>query len=181
MAQGLSGHGCEQPGHVKGTGFSPYITYSPNESGLQPLRECSYPASTTNETPFNAGPVFSALLKQLYIDQQYVPRTILVPGRLRRSRDAGRAAHRAHRPSHRDRRAAARRQEIARRSCRPERARSPTRSASACSSPRARPFRKRWPTRSCCPSCRAASSASTSRTSRARRRWPRWWCGKTAR
>jgi excinuclease ABC subunit C len=28
---------------------------------------------------FHAGPVFSALLKQLYIDQQYVPRTILVP------------------------------------------------------------------------------------------------------
>src|ERR1035441_10161296 len=26
-----------------------------------------------------AGPVFSALLKQLYIDQQYVPRSILVP------------------------------------------------------------------------------------------------------
>ncbi len=31
------------------------------------------------ETPFHAGAVFSALLKQLYIDQQYVPRTILAP------------------------------------------------------------------------------------------------------
>ncbi len=31
------------------------------------------------EVPFHAGPVFSALLKQLYIDQQYVPRTILIP------------------------------------------------------------------------------------------------------
>ncbi len=31
------------------------------------------------EAPFHAGPVFSALLKQLYIDQQYVPRAILVP------------------------------------------------------------------------------------------------------
>jgi len=31
------------------------------------------------ETGFNAAQVFSALLKQLYIDQQYVPRTILVP------------------------------------------------------------------------------------------------------
>jgi excinuclease ABC subunit C len=31
------------------------------------------------ETPFHAGAVFSALLKQLYIDQQYVPRSILVP------------------------------------------------------------------------------------------------------
>jgi excinuclease ABC subunit C len=33
-----------------------------------------------SEAPiFNAGHVFSALLKQLYIDQQYVPRTILAP------------------------------------------------------------------------------------------------------
>ncbi len=31
------------------------------------------------EVPFHAGAVFSALLKQLYIDQQYVPRSILVP------------------------------------------------------------------------------------------------------
>ena len=29
--------------------------------------------------PFHAGSVFSALLKQLYIDQQYVPRSILIP------------------------------------------------------------------------------------------------------
>jgi excinuclease ABC subunit C len=32
-----------------------------------------------NVSPINAGAVFSALLKQLYIDQQYVPRSILVP------------------------------------------------------------------------------------------------------
>jgi excinuclease ABC subunit C len=31
------------------------------------------------EAPFHAGPVFSALLKQIYIDQHYVPRSILVP------------------------------------------------------------------------------------------------------
>ena len=31
------------------------------------------------EAPFHAGQVFSALLKQLYIDQQYIPRSILVP------------------------------------------------------------------------------------------------------
>jgi excinuclease ABC subunit C len=36
-------------------------------------------ASTEREVPFHAGPLFSALLKQLYIDQQYVPRIILVP------------------------------------------------------------------------------------------------------
>ena len=36
--------------------------------------------STTSSQPvFHAGVVFSALLKQLYIDQQYVPRSILVP------------------------------------------------------------------------------------------------------
>ena len=44
----------------------------------------SQPASgheepTERQSPFHAGPVFSALLKQLYIDQQYVPRSILVP------------------------------------------------------------------------------------------------------
>ena len=33
----------------------------------------------TRKPPFHAGAVFSALLKQLYIDQHYVPRTILVP------------------------------------------------------------------------------------------------------
>jgi excinuclease ABC subunit C len=40
----------------------------------------SEPESANTETPaFDAGQVFSALLKQLYIDQQYVPRGILVP------------------------------------------------------------------------------------------------------
>ena len=37
------------------------------------------PNQPQTETPFHAGAVFSALLKQLYIDQQYVPRSILVP------------------------------------------------------------------------------------------------------
>jgi len=37
------------------------------------------PQSASPEPPFRAGAVFSALLKQLYIDQHYVPRTILVP------------------------------------------------------------------------------------------------------
>jgi excinuclease ABC subunit C len=37
------------------------------------------PEGNANEPPFHADPVFSALLKQLYIDQQYVPRSILVP------------------------------------------------------------------------------------------------------
>jgi excinuclease ABC subunit C len=42
------------------------------------------PANETDQsvavaTEFNAGAVFSALLKQLYIDQNYVPRSVLVP------------------------------------------------------------------------------------------------------
>jgi excinuclease ABC subunit C len=36
-------------------------------------------AGPAAEPAFHAGPVFSALLKQLYIDQQYVPRSILAP------------------------------------------------------------------------------------------------------
>ena len=36
-------------------------------------------SAADSEPVFNAGQVFSALLKQLYIDQPYVPRTILVP------------------------------------------------------------------------------------------------------
>jgi excinuclease ABC subunit C len=34
---------------------------------------------SSEEPPFHAGSVFSSLLKQLYIDQRYVPRAILVP------------------------------------------------------------------------------------------------------
>jgi excinuclease ABC subunit C len=58
---------------VKGTGFSPYI-HAPKESGaLVPEGKAG------NEPEFHAGHIFSALLKQLYIDQRYVPRSILVP------------------------------------------------------------------------------------------------------
>ena len=39
----------------------------------------SAPDTATTPEAFDAGQFFSALLKQLYIDQQYVPRTILVP------------------------------------------------------------------------------------------------------
>ncbi len=37
------------------------------------------PEAPPQQIPFHAGAVFSALLKQLYIDQQYVPRSILIP------------------------------------------------------------------------------------------------------
>jgi excinuclease ABC subunit C len=36
-------------------------------------------SAEVSEAQFHAGPVFSALLKQLYIDQHYVPRTVLLP------------------------------------------------------------------------------------------------------
>ena len=39
----------------------------------------TWDSTRPDEPTFNAGTVFSALLKQLYIDQQYVPRSILVP------------------------------------------------------------------------------------------------------
>jgi excinuclease ABC subunit C len=46
----------------------------------EPQPASQNPATLTEpEAPFHAGPVFSALLKQLYIDQHYVPRAILVP------------------------------------------------------------------------------------------------------
>ena len=134
-----------------------------------------------HESQFNPGAVFSALLKQLYIDQHYVPRTILVPADFPDRETLASTLDRAHRPPHRNRRPPARRKTLPRRPRRPERQASPTPSASASSSPRARPFRKPSPTPSCSPSCPAASSASTSPTSRARKPSPPWWSGKTAR
>ena len=47
--------------------------------GSQTDRTDTFKPPAGLEAPFHAGPVFSALLKQLYIDQHYVPRTILVP------------------------------------------------------------------------------------------------------
>jgi excinuclease ABC subunit C len=46
---------------------------------LEPSPVDSEEEVRSEEKPFHAGPVFSALLKQLYIDQQYVPRSILIP------------------------------------------------------------------------------------------------------
>jgi len=42
-------------------------------------QESADAAATREASAFHAGHMFSALLKQLYIDQQYVPRSILVP------------------------------------------------------------------------------------------------------
>jgi excinuclease ABC subunit C len=48
------------------------------EQGSEGEQE-SMPENEESGPSFHAGAVFSALLKQLYIDQHYVPRTILVP------------------------------------------------------------------------------------------------------
>jgi excinuclease ABC subunit C len=47
--------------------------------GLEPASGEAANRQLRIEQPFRAGAVFSALLKQLYIDQHYVPRSILVP------------------------------------------------------------------------------------------------------
>jgi excinuclease ABC subunit C len=60
---------------MKGTGFSPYIQQAESARALAPEGN----PGIEPDSPFHAGAVFSALLKQLYIDQHYVPRTILVP------------------------------------------------------------------------------------------------------
>ena len=64
----------ESAADLKGTAFSPYINQAKAIGALAPDGNADQP-----EVPFHAGQVFSALLKQLYIDQQYVPRSILVP------------------------------------------------------------------------------------------------------
>jgi len=59
----------------------PYTPKMPGAPGLasETWESTNPDQPQTPEPPFHAGPVFSALLKQLYIDQQYVPRSILVP------------------------------------------------------------------------------------------------------
>ena len=57
---------------------------APREQASEGTRERESKGAREHEdveaqTPFHAGLVFSSLLKQLYIDQQYVPRSVLVP------------------------------------------------------------------------------------------------------
>ncbi|HZP06112.1 MAG TPA: excinuclease ABC subunit UvrC [Terracidiphilus sp.] len=49
------------------------------QPGAPALASETWESRISDKPIFNAGTVFSALLKQLYIDQQYVPRTILIP------------------------------------------------------------------------------------------------------
>jgi excinuclease ABC subunit C len=63
--------GAPGPSHL-GTGKS-------KEPGAPGPAFGTWESTAAIEPAFHPGAVFSALLKQLYIDQQYVPRTILVP------------------------------------------------------------------------------------------------------
>jgi excinuclease ABC subunit C len=53
--------------------------FNPRKSSIESARALAPEETSAIEPQFHAGPVLSALLKQLYIDQKYVPRTILVP------------------------------------------------------------------------------------------------------
>ncbi len=70
-----SGNPVEQDKIEQGASLSP----SSNPSQSNETSASEEDAAPTPETPFHAGRIFSALLKQLYIDQHYVPRSILVP------------------------------------------------------------------------------------------------------
>ncbi len=148
--------------------------------------ERSAPASPTTDA-FNPGEFFSALLKQLYIGQPYVPRNLYVPVDFEDREDSGRLTLRPGR----GREPAAPHEFIswsrsaatsARSSISPAPTPSnPTISVSACSSPMPKPSRKNCRMCSACLKFRSASNASTFPTFKARRRSLRWWSGKTAR
>jgi excinuclease ABC subunit C len=65
---------AESTGALANVGNAPQSEY-PGAPGLDPETW----NTTRADSPLNAGHLFSALLKQLYIDQHYVPRSILVP------------------------------------------------------------------------------------------------------
>ncbi len=93
----------DKPSALKGHGFCRAIDVPKLKGALAPGGDASI-----GELAFPAGHVFSALLKQLYIDQHYVPRTILVPVDFDDRETLAALLSRAHRPPHRDRRSAAR-------------------------------------------------------------------------
>ena len=57
----------------------PSLLEATQEMGAPGLDPETGESAKAKAQAFHAGPIFSALLKQLYIDQQYVPRSILVP------------------------------------------------------------------------------------------------------
>ena len=133
-----------------------------------------------DQEEFEEPQFFSSLLKQIYLDQQYVPARDSRPGGVRGSRSAGRAALGKARPQRRDPHAAARAEEGAARpgadQCEAQLRRAlPRAEAVVARDPGGAAGRAESAGRA-----RRASSASTSRTSRAPTKWPAWWCGKTA-
>ena len=59
---------------------APYLRRTTGERvGDGEPQSASLETPAENEAPFHAGRIFSALLKQLYIDQSYVPRSIFIP------------------------------------------------------------------------------------------------------
>ena len=135
-------------------------------------------SGAASRQPFDAGCFFSALLKQLYLDQPYVPRTFYVPVDFS-DRATWPAADRTHRPPRRNRASRSVAKSV-RWSTLP--ARTPSsrydQRFRVLAAHRVKPSRKRCRTRSPWKSCPAASSASTSRTSRARRPSPHGGLGR---
>jgi excinuclease ABC subunit C len=81
-AERVGYHEPQPAGSLKGMGFSPHVKNAESSGALAqgaPALASETWESAQLEPPFHAGAVFSALLKQLYIDQQYVPRSILIP------------------------------------------------------------------------------------------------------
>jgi len=74
LGERVGDHECGQSA-LKGHDFSRAKDNPNKDQALAPEARAGH----TNHAQFQAGHVFSALLKQLYIDQHYVPRTILVP------------------------------------------------------------------------------------------------------
>ena len=151
----------------------------PNRSKTGPVGDPG--PSERLEAGFHPGEFFSSLLKQIYLDQQYVPHTIYVPVDFEDRDYAGRNAVRGTEAQGADPCSAARGEALAGRSGWPKceagfRSALPGDEAGDQGDPGSAARRAH--------AARVtddASSASTSRTSRARRRSRRWWSGKTAR
>ncbi len=78
---GAPGPGSPRTGPRSGGGDLASETWEASASNSETVGAPSMTKSWVGkqDPTFNAGQVFSALLKQLYIDQHYVPRSILVP------------------------------------------------------------------------------------------------------
>ena len=129
---------------------------------------------------FDPGEFFSSLLKQIYLDQQYVPHTIYVPvdfedrATLEEMLSEGQKRKvQIHVPQRGEKRSLV--------DLVGQNAKQAFDQRFRVMKPATKAIQEALQDALMLPELPRASSASTSRTSRARRRWPRWWCGKTAR